>query len=285
MLAALLLPILLQSEPQSAAESRPTPAPHVERDIPYRTVAQRTLGLDALLPAGDGPFPALVLLHGGAWMHGDKRDMREFAEVLVKEGYACFAPSYRLAPAHRYPAQIEDCLHAVQFLRANAARFRIDPARIGALGLSAGAHLAAMLGVLDERADAESPDPLLRQSSRAQCVVSFFGPTLVTKTQELDFDTLPPPELFGDAPVSAYEDASPLHHATRDDAPFLLVHGDADAAVPVGHSLLMDETLRGLGVASELVLIPGGGHGDFFREDPLGEYWTRTLAFLQRNLR
>jgi acetyl esterase/lipase len=278
-----VLPLLL-ALPLLAQVAAPAGKGGIERGIPYRTVAGRELALDVYSPPGDGPHPAVLLVHGGAWTHGDRRDMAPFAELLVPLGYACFSPSYRLAPADHYPAQLEDCAHALQFVRANAARFRVDPARIGALGPSAGGHLVALLGVLDERAEPDSPDPVLRQSSRARCVVSYFGPTLVTKTQELDFDTLPPPQLFGDAPASAYAAASPLLLATADDAPFLFVHGDADTTVPIEHSRLMDEKLRSLGVASELVEIPGGGHGDFFRKDPQGEYWKRTLAFLSRNL-
>lgn len=260
------------------------PAPRIEPDVVYREVEGDELHLDAFLPSTQGPHPALLLVHGGSWMWGDKRDMRPIADVLVQRGYACFAPEYRLAPAHHYPAQIEDCVGAVQFLRANAERFDIDPARIGAFGLSAGGHLVSMLGVLDERADPTSDDPVKRQSSRVQCVVSFFGPAKLTREKELEFDTMPPPEFLGDAPSSAYEDASPVHFVTRDDAPFLLVHGDADPKVPLGHSVLMDEELRAAGVPSELLVVHGGGHGDFLRKDPMGEHLWRTDRFLARNL-
>ncbi|NOT29152.1 MAG: alpha/beta hydrolase [Planctomycetes bacterium] len=263
----------------------PAPAARLEQDVLYRTVDAVELRLDALLPPGDGPHPALLLVHGGAWMHGNKRDMRAFAELFVQQGYACFSVQYRLAPAHRWPGQIEDCLAAVQFVRSEAQRFHVDPTRLGALGLSAGGHLVALLGVLDERADPASPDSVRRQSSRVQCVVDYFGPVLLARTKEHDFDTQPPPELFGDAPDSEYAAASPLNFVTRDDTPFLLVHGDADDTVPVGHSHLMDEKLREAGVACELVVIPGGGHGDFFRKDPRGEYWKRTEAFLAARLK
>ena len=268
----------------------PAPAPdtatdtRVEQDIECRKVGAWEQRLDAYLPAGAGPHPAILLIHGGAWRRGQRRDMREFGELLAREGYACFAPSYRLAPAHRWPAQIEDCLYAVQFVRANAARFGVDPARVGALGLSAGGHLVAMLGVLDERRDEKAADPVLRQSTRIQCVADYFGPVLLSRRQELDFDTLPPPELFGDAPDSAYEDASPVRFVTADDAPFLLVHGDADQLVPIGHAHLMNEALREARVPCELVVIKGGGHGDFFLKDPKGDYWKRTEQFLARCL-
>lgn len=280
MLAALLLGLLQDSAPAPGRD----PGARVERDLACRTVAGFEQRLDAYLPAGPGPHPALLLVHGGAWMRGDKRDMREFGALLARAGYACFAPAYRLAPAHRWPAQIEDCLYALQFVRANATRFGVDPARIGALGLSAGGHLVALLGVLDDRRDEHAADPVLRQSSRVQCVVDYFGPVLLSRAKELDFDTQPPPELFGDAPDSAYAAASPVNFASQDDAPFLFVHGDADALVPLGHSLLMEEKLREHDVPCELVVIARGGHGDFLRRDPQGEYWQRTERFLAQHL-
>jgi acetyl esterase/lipase len=245
----------------------------------------RRLGApDACLPAGDGPHPALLLIHGGSWMHGDEHDMQPFGELLAREGYACFSPAYRLAPAHRWPAQIDDCLYAVQFVRANAARFALDPARIGALGLSAGGHLVALLGVLDERRDEHAEDPVLRQSTRLSCVVDYFGPVLLAREKELDFDTQPPPGLFGDAPDSAYAAASPVNFVTKDDPPFLLVHGDADPIVPIGHAYLLEEKLVSVGVPCELVTIPAAGWRLLLR-DPRGAYWKRTEEFLARRLR
>jgi acetyl esterase/lipase len=262
-----------------------TPAPRSERDVVYRTVESMPLHLDVdLPPAGEGSFPALLLVHGGAWMHGDKHDVRELATGFAAKGYACFSIEYRLAPAHRWPAQIDDCVAAVQFVRAEAERFQVDPKRIGALGFSAGGHLVALLGTLDERADPKSAEPLQRQSSRVQCVVDFFGPAILARKPEHDFDTRPPPKLFGDAPDSAYAAASPLTLVSADDAPFLLVHGDADTLVPVQQSILLDEALRKAGVASELIVLEGAGHGDFLAKDPHGEYWKKTEAFLAAKL-
>ena len=261
----------------------------VERDVLYRTVEdgarREELRLDAYLPAGDGPHPALLLVHGGAWMHGDKHDMGALAEGFAREGYACFAPRYRFAPAYRYPAQLADVRYALQWVRSEAERFAIDPARFAALGFSAGGHLVALLGVLDDARDAQASDPVLRQSSRPTCVVDYFGPALLSRTKEHGFDTQPPPELFGDAPDSAYAAASPLNFVTKDDVPFLLVHGDADELVPLEHSRKMDEALRAVGVPSELVIVAGGGHGDFFRTQPGGEYWKRTESWLAEHLR
>lgn len=271
---------------QGSATDLPQPATaaRVERGVLFRTVGDVDLKLDAWLPESTGPHAAVLLIHGGGWMGGDRSDMREFGERLARRNLACFAVSYRLAPAHRFPAQLEDCRYALQFVRAHAAEYGVDPQRIGALGLSAGAHLAALLGVVDECRDERAADPVLQQSSRVQCVISYFGPSLLERTPSKDVDTEPPPELFGDAPDSAYAAASPLHFVSKDDAPFLLIHGSADDNVPVDHSRWMDEALRAHGVTSELIVIEGGRHGDFFAKDPLGAYWKRTESFLDEQL-
>ncbi len=258
----------------------------VRSDVLYRTVGGVELALDAYLPAGEGPHPGVFLVHGGAWIGGKKEDMREFGERLAARGFACFSPAYRLAPAHRYPAQIEDCLVAVQFVRSRARDFDVDPARVGALGLSAGGHLVELLAVLDERREPGSDDPVLRESTRIACVVPYFAPSVLTRTALYDFDTQPPAGLFGaDADDAAYAAGSPLTYVTKDDPPFLMVHGDADDTVPIGHSLLIAESLAKASVPCELVVIEGGGHGEFFFKDPEGEYWRRTLAFLEQHLR
>ncbi len=277
---ALLLTLLLAAQGPALAEE-----PRVRLDVPYRTVGGIELRLDAHLPAGAGPHPALLLLHGGAWIAGDKADLRELGRRWARKGYACFAPAYRLAPRHRWPAQIEDCVVAVQFVRAHAQEFGVDGARLGAMGFSAGGHLAAMLAVLDERREVGAADPVQRESTRIQCAVLYFAPSLLSRGDEYDFDTRPPPELFGDAGDDAYASASPVNFVTSDDPPFLLVHGERDRVVPLEHSILMEEELRTSGVSCELVVVPGGGHGDFLQQDPAGSYWQRTEAFLSLRLR
>ncbi len=271
-------------------EAKPAPAsapmPRLVRGVTYRTVDDEALQLDVCVPAGDGPHPLVVLVHGGAWMAGKRTDMDGFGEPLARRGLACATVSYRLAPAHRFPAQIDDCRYAVQFLREHADEYHIDSGRIGALGLSAGGHLVCLLGVQDERRDPNADDPVLRQSSRVQCVVSYFGPTLIERAPTRGVDTQAPPELFGDAPPdSIFTAASPLTFVSPDDPPFLFVHGDRDDNVPVEHSIWMDDALRKVGVASERILVKGGGHGDFFRTDPEGAYWKRTEDFLVERLK
>src|SRR4051812_46408391 len=106
--------------------------PAADKEIPFAVAAGETLRLDLSRPAGPGPHPCVVLLHGGAWKYGSRKDVTFFADELTRRGYAAAAVSYRLAPKHKWPAQIEDAKTAVRFLRANARTFGIDPEKIAA---------------------------------------------------------------------------------------------------------------------------------------------------------
>src|SRR5262249_12078083 len=110
-----------------------------EKDVTFAHVADTTLKLDLAMPSqGSGPFPAVVCIHGGGWVGGDRKQMAQTIDVLARRGYVAIAPDYRVAPKHRFPACVEDCKTAVRWLRANCGKYRVDTARIGAVGLSAG---------------------------------------------------------------------------------------------------------------------------------------------------
>jgi acetyl esterase/lipase len=133
--------------------------------------------LDLFLPKDDGKSlrPAVIVIHGGAWRSGDKRQLRNLAELFARRGYVAAAINYRLAPKWSYPAQLDDCQRAVRWLRKNAKEFRVDPKRFGAAGASAGGHLALLLGTREVREDSDAD--LKGISSKVQCVLSIFGPT------------------------------------------------------------------------------------------------------------
>src|SRR5262249_22409445 len=145
------------------------------------------LQLDLAMPKdGDGPFPAVVCIHGGGWRGGSRQDLtrsipplggRSLIEYLAGRGYVAATVSYRLAPKDKFPAQIEDCKAAVRWLRANAKKYKINPERFGAVGFSAGGHLVSLLGTSDKDDALEGNGGNPEQSSRVQAVVNFFGPT------------------------------------------------------------------------------------------------------------
>ncbi|MGH7227037.1 MAG: alpha/beta fold hydrolase, partial [Gemmataceae bacterium] len=224
------------------------------------------LWLDLAIPKkGEGPLPAIVCLHGGGWIGGERQKMRGTIEVLAGKGYVAISPDYRLAPRHRFPAQIEDCKAAVRWLRANAEKYHVNPRRIGAFGFSAGAHLACLLGVTGKDDGLEGDGGNAEQSSAVQAVVSFFGPTDFTQpvwSKEVREQHLMP-FLGGNAEEKAdvYRRASPLTYAGKNAPPFLFVHGTADAIVPIQQSEALVEKLQQANVSARLIAVDGEGHG------------------------
>ncbi len=198
----LFVVLLASFAPTARAQAQPgkPAAIEVERGLVYGKGNGTELRLDLAHPGnGSGPFPALVCLHGGGWKQGNRADLEKTIEALAGHGYVAVTVSYRLSPQAKFPAQIEDCKAAVRWLRANAAKYHINPDRIGALGFSAGAHLACLLGTTDPRDGLEGAGGNAAQSSRVQAVVSFFGPTdFTTKTwnKNVEDDILVP--FFGD---------------------------------------------------------------------------------------
>lgn len=247
----------------------------VERGIHYSTAGEQKLLLDLAAPTEGGPYPAVLLLHGGAWSAGSRTDLSRGGrdkdlkptpspiEIIASRGYVVVSANYRLAPKHKFPAQIEDARTAVRFLRLNAKKYNLDPDKIAAGGFSAGGHLALLLGTTDTTAfeNAEYAE----QSSRVQCVVSYFGPTdlsLYSASEGLEEIYMIP--LLGKAcrtDPAVYKRASPIEHVTKDTPPVLMIHGTADFIVPIIHSERMLKKLQDAGVTAELIAVKGEGHG------------------------
>jgi acetyl esterase/lipase len=266
----------------------PRPRIRQENDVVFAHVADTTLKLDVAAPIeGDGPFPAVVCLHGGGWVAGDRKQMTQTIEVLARRGYVAIAPDYRLAPAHRFPACIEDSKCAVRWLRANAGKYRVNPARIGAVGLSAGGHLACLLGVTDSGDGLEGTTAPLDQSSRVQAVVSFAGPADLTdetlyKPEVLKDNLIP---LLGGMPSDRpdlYRKASPIHYAPRTPPPVLLIHGSADQVVPVCQAHALADKLKRYGGSARVMEQEGEGHT--WSGASLIKCIDEMLTFLDENL-
>src|SRR4051812_4380356 len=134
------------------------------------------LAADVYRPRGAGPFPGMLVVHGGAWRMGARADLAAFARRLAEHGYTAVAIDYRLAPTYKFPAQIYDCQAAVRWMRAHASELKIDPARIGGFGYSAGGHLVALLGTLDDKELREPGLPPNAPSARLQAVVAGGAP-------------------------------------------------------------------------------------------------------------
>ena len=284
---------------EAIAQNYYRPNYRVLRKIAFSERDGRPLELDLYLPRAEGPHPIGVVIHGGGWHRGSRAgpDAAAMCRLLLEKGIAAASISYSLVPRAVWPAQIEDCRRAVQFLRHHAERYDLDPTRVAAVGASAGGHLAALLGTMDDAADPEASDPVSRESSRVRCVVSFFGPTslLPHPTASRKAVRLVKALLGGgdeDDPeaLARARAASPLHHLDRGDAPTIFVHGEADHLVPFWQSQAMFEAMRRLGIPAELVRVPRGDHGDFVigallrHEQQEKDFWVRPQRFLLRHL-
>ncbi len=246
------------------------------------------LMLDLAMPAdGDGPFPAVVCVHGGGWVGGDRKQMDQTIHALAHRGYVAVSPDYRLAPHDRFPAPVEDCKAAVRWLRANAAKYKIDADHIGAVGFASGGHLACLLGLTVKADGLEGTGGNAEQSSRVQAVVSFFAPTdLAAKGWGPDVEGKNLVPLLGgtaDERPEAYRKASPLTYAGKNGAPLLLIHGAEDKMVPVGQARKLYDKIAAAGGAAELVVVEGEGHG--FRPEKLRPCLVQMMTFFDKRLK
>jgi acetyl esterase/lipase len=206
---------------------------------------------------------------------------------LANRGFVAATVSYRLAPKYKFPAQIEDCKAAVRWLRANAKTYKINPDRIGAVGFSAGGHLVSLLGAAGKNAGLEGSGGHPEQSSQVQAVVNFFGPTdFITKTWSKDIEEkyfIPFLGATYENDREIYKKASPLYYASKDNPPFLFIHGDKDTLVGIHHAKVMDAKLRDVGASSRLLVMQGQGHG--WLGEPLFKSLDETAKFFEDKLK
>ncbi|HJW96332.1 MAG TPA: Ig-like domain repeat protein [Thermoanaerobaculia bacterium] len=233
--------------------------------VEFASPGGRSLVADIYVPAGNGPFPAIVAIDANDWW--EPRMTNDLALREASRGYVVAMLSFRSPAAAPFPAQIHDIKAGVRWLRANAARFSVDPARIGALGIGGGAHLAELLGtttdgVLDDPAEGNAA-----LSSRVRAVAALYGasdlPLLASDpTSCADLSSIT--QLLGCAPQSCPENAlaaSPITWATGgDDASFLLLHGTDDCVVPASQSQRLYDALHAAHADATLMLIPNATH-------------------------
>lgn len=261
------------------------------RDLIYKRAGDTSLKIDLYLPKGlTSPAPMILCIHGGGWSRGNKRQCP--ATMMVRDGYAVASMQYRLTNEAAFPAQIEDCKAAVRWLRANAEKYRFDPDRIGVWGHSSGAHLAALLGTSGGVKSLEGAGENQQYSSRVQAVCEISGPAdLLRMYQDVaNGSSAMAPEakaaieaLIG-GPIAEHKEtaiaASPMTYISKDDPPFLIIHGEQDATVPVSQSELFAAALKAAGIDVTLKVVAGRGHGTGGpRFEPM------IKAFFDRHLR
>jgi acetyl esterase/lipase len=237
-----------------------------ESGIEYTNPDQQHLKLDMARPkTGDGPFPAVLCIHGGGFRAGNREGYDGLCIKLAQQGYVAVTITYRLAPKYPFPAAIYDTKAAVRWLRANAAKYHIDPDKIGVTGGSAGGHLALFLGVTSDVKEFEGDGGNPEKSSKVACVVDYFGPTDFTKSygKSVDAAEVLPLFLGGDLEKARHQHivASPLNWVTPNAAPTLCVHGTKDPYVAIEHSEWLVAKLKACDVEAELLTLEGAGHG------------------------
>ena len=266
--AVLLAPLLSMQAPQIAAvqtaavQTNPRDA-RITATIPYGGSLHPALTLDFYAPRKSPiSHPAVIILHGGGFTGGTSRNGSEAycADFLVPAGYAVFSINYRLAPPATFADMVADVQRAVRFVRHNAATYNVDPKKLALLGGSAGGYLSNMTGLLPPTSNASAADSVDSESDKVQAVVTLYGIS--------DLRTMPDPtfvakdNLLGTAAPtdSDLADASPITHVHTGAPPFLFIHGDGDASVPIAQSLKLQAALQHTGNRADLIAIPGAPH-------------------------
>lgn len=253
----------------------------VKTDVEYAQAGGESLKLDAFVPTGKGPFPAVIFVHGGGWSAGNRTGGNDplFAPV-AQRGLAWFTISYRLAPKHNYPAPIEDVHAAIRWIKAHAAEYNIDPQRLALVGESAGGQIVAQAAVL-----ATAPE-------RVVAVVPFYAPIdFILDMERRGGLSTSMRGLFGrkeakadEATLQLLKEASPINHIKPGLPPFLLVHGTGDMSVLYNWSPLFQAKLKAAGVPCDLITIPDGVHGMARWESFAPEYKDKVADWLARQL-
>ena len=247
------------------------PDVNIVRDVVYKHLNGRDLRLDIYSPKSiTHPLPVLLWIFGNRWSRGSKNHPPPL--YLISRGYIVISIDYRLSGEAPFPAAIEDCKAAVRWIRANAAAYHFDPDHIGAWGHSAGGHLAALLGTSGGVAELEGGDNS-SFSSRVQAVCDMSGPSDILQFYEavsnsneriarIDRSSI---EQFLGGSVEQNRAkaiaASPTTYVSKDDPPFLIIHGEEDMTIPVSQSEVLASKLKAAGVQVTLIMAERRGHG------------------------
>lgn len=259
-----------------------------ERGIEYTNPDDQHLQLNLARPkTGTGPFPAVICIHGGGFRAGSREGYNKLCLTLAQNGYVSATISYRLAPKFQFPAAIHDTKAAVRWLRANAAKYNVDPARIGVTGGSAGGHLVQFLGVTEGVKQFEGTGGNPEQSSAVTCVVNYYGPSdfLQSYGKSVDAHEVLPLWFGGNLETQRHKHilGSPLNWVTPAAAPTLIVHGTEDKYVAHEQGVWMADRLKASGVEVQLLTLHGAGHG--FKGDDIAKAEQAMLAFFAKHLK
>ena len=238
----------------------------------------RTEKLDLYLPknrkAGE-KSPAVLLIHGGGWKEGDKRQPREieFGTTLAENGYVAASINYALRSAGKFPLNLQDCKNGVRYLRAHPDELGIDPDRISVMGGSAGGHLAPLVAYTADQPSLAPSQPHPGVSDKVSCVVDFYGISNLATRKETDPNGKPlkiepldstTQSIFGSTPQD-WKKASPVTYVKRDVPPTLILHGKKDTTVDFDQSQELADALKKAGATYEIIWLPNAPHSFSFQ--------------------
>ena len=253
------------------------PQLEVRGDISYLT-PDRLEKLDLYLPknrkAGE-KSPAVLLIHGGGWKEGDKRQAREieFGMTLAQNGFVAASINYALRSAGRFPQNLQDCKNGIRYLRAHADELGVDPNRISVMGGSAGGHLALLVGYTADQPNLAPSQPYPGVSDKVSSVVDFYGISNLATRKETDPNGKPlkidpldsaTQSIFGSTPQD-WKKASPITYVKRDVPPTLILHGKKDTTVDSDQSQELADALKKTGATYEIIWLPNAPHSFSFQ--------------------
>jgi acetyl esterase len=247
----------------------------LKSDIEFVRRGETPLTLDAWVPDGPGPFPAVIIVHGGGFVRGDKQTyVKPLFPVLSDAGFAWFTINYRLAPGNRFPDPVHDVEDAVRWVMKNAKQYKVDPKRVALAGESAGGHLVSWVAVTSAKqlglravVPIYAPHDLLGRAKQSG-KPSEGMQALLNIGQELT-----------PASEAVLQKASPYHYVQKNMPPILLIHGTSDQQVPYEQSVAMQKKLKSAGVSVDLFTVPEGGHGmGSWEKLPSSQEWKKYLV-------
>lgn len=257
-------------------------------DLKYSNVNSEAVKLDLYLPERtcSGKYPLVVMIHGGAFKGGDKREVK--SDFLTKNCFAVASLNYRLSGEALFPAGNQDVKSAVRWLRANADKYNLDADNFGAMGGSAGGYYSSFLGVAGDTKNFDSGENL-GYSSAVQAVVDEFGlvniATLAKDRSDAGLKASKVESDYMGCDISSLDCknaaiASPVNYASKGDAPFFILHGAKDVQIPIKQSQDFYNLLLGKGIGAEFTILPNAGHGgpDFDAYEPqIVEFFNKHL--------
>jgi len=308
LLAMYILLLAVVTFGQPASSTLPAPPEKVRRIFPESTVVFGNISyggagdtsrkhlLDIYLPAGATPgTPLVVWIHGGAWMLNDKYAdmgyMRNTIQGILSRGYALASIDYRYSTEAVFPAQIQDCNQALEFLYQHAGQYKLDRDRMAVIGFSAGGHLASLIGLSNNNGVKDFFPPSGATHFKLRCVLDFYGPSDLVMLAGNPDTTIsnarnPVTILLGALPVDRPDlakRASPVTYIDKGDPPFLIVQGEKDESVPNTQSRILHSWLTLAGVPNDLIVVPDAPHyGEMFDAAYIRE---KLYAVLEKYMR